>query len=116
MTSIILKVLRMDAVYWEPGTAADNGRLIFKPPVAIKVFWADGTVEVVTPDKTTALAKAEIMTSIDTIVGGYIALGPLDSVEHPTDPLRNKDTFRIIATAKQPPIREGKPVLRRAWI
>ena len=116
MTSIILKVLRMDAVYWEPGATGDNGRLVFKPPVALKVFWTEGTVEVSTPDKTAALAKAEIMTSIDTAVGGYIALGLLDSVDHPTDPLRNKDTFRIIATAKQPPIRAGKPILRRAWI
>jgi hypothetical protein len=116
MTSIVLKVLRMDAVYWEPGVAGDNGRLVFKPPVALKVFWTEGSVEVATPDKTAALAKAEIMTSIDTQVGGYIALGLLESVEHPTDPLRNAETFRIIATAKQHPIRAGKPILRRAWI
>lgn len=116
MTSIVLKVLRMNAVYWEPGTAGDNGRLMFKPPVSLKVFWTEGSVEVATPDKTAVLAKAEIMTSIDTAVGGYLALGTLEDVEHPTDPLRNKETFRIIATAKQHPIREGKPILRRAWI
>jgi hypothetical protein len=116
MTSIVLKVLRMDAVYWEPATAGDNGRLVFKPPVALKTFWTEGSVEVTTPEKTTALAKAEIMTSIDTAVGGYLLLGSLDKIEHPTDPLRNKEAFRIIATAKQPPIREGKPILRRAWI
>jgi hypothetical protein len=116
MTSIITKVLRMDAIYWKPKAAGVNGRMAFEPPVAIKVFWADGLVEVLTPEKASVLAKAEVMTSVSTEPGGYLLLGSLTDLEHPADPSQNKGAFRIIASSEQPPIRAGKPILRRAWV
>lgn len=116
MASIITKVLRMDAVYWAPKEAAPNGRMLFEVPVDIKVFWMDSMVEVAKPDGTKALAKSEIMTSLSTKIGGYLMLGLKADLEHPADPLQNEGAYRIITTAEQPPIRAGKPILRRAWV
>jgi hypothetical protein len=116
MPSIIIKVLRMDAVYWAPKEAAQNGRIHFETPIDIKVFWIDAMTEVVKPDGTKALAKSEVHTSISTLIGGYLALGTKADLEHPADPLQNKGAYRIIQTAEQPPIKAGKPILRRAWL
>lgn len=72
---LLERVLKMDAVYWEPAGVDAYGKPSLAAPTALKVFWID-TAELFTDDEgEEQTSKARVMVGQDVKVNGWLWLG-----------------------------------------
>ena len=113
--SIITKVLKQTAVYWEPSGIDKYGQATVSLPIELSVRWEDMLTEVLNSDGTKQLSKAKVMVSSDVEIGGFLKLGTLESCLDIVDPSNNESVFEIISFEKMPNIRNTE-FFRQAYL
>lgn len=115
--SIIKKVLKGNAIYWEriPGQATSNGQPAYKVPVGIKCRWDDSIEEVVTSAGRTVFSKAAIMVDRDLVVGSLLQKGLISADTPMIPPSDGTGAHEVIAMKTTPTINQTK-FFRQVWV
>jgi hypothetical protein len=107
--SLLTKILKMKAVYWEKDSIDNYGQPTYKTPVEIGCRWEEIMEEFVTAEGTREVSKAKIYVGDDMKTGGLLLLGELASGMTETN-AKDYDVFEIRAFYKIPDIRCKKYV------
>lgn len=83
--SIITRMRRQKAVYWERGEVNQYGQFSFQVPVEIDCRWEDGTGEAPTPQTQGEVYSSRVYVDRIMNLGDALRYGELDS-DTPDDP------------------------------
>lgn len=119
---IITSMRRQKAVYWAPRTnpAGDiqyttQGQVKYDTGVEISCRWENTKEEFIGPEGTPRISQAKVYVDRDVLVGGYLRLGTLASVDFADDPLENDNILEILSFTKMPNLRNTE-VLRTCML
>ncbi len=119
--SIIKKMRKAFAVYWEPGSNDGYGGTAFSAPIEIKVRWEDTQELIIDKNGQEIVAKSLVYVDRVLNLDGYLFrgkltdLGNLDSSEDPDDPTTIQEAFEIRKFAELPKL-NYREVLLTAWL
>jgi hypothetical protein len=114
--SIITKMRKQTAVYWEPlGTRDEFGNNLFSDPVEIDCRWEDDVKQFVGRDGETYLSASIVYVDRDVEVGGVLLLGAIDSSMDAEEPLSRVGASEIKQFAKLPNLKNTE-YLRTAYL
>jgi len=103
--SIIVKMRRQRAVWWQRNAQADQyGSYSFAAPVEILCRWDDVSQEFLAADGEKRSSRSMVYTDRVMLPGDRLMLGELDS-NTPTDPLSVTNTFEVRRFDKTPNLR-----------
>lgn len=104
--SIISRMRRQQAVYWEPtGQSGPGGEPLYLAPIEIKCRWDDVQEVSVSPTGEEFVSRSKVYTDRRVKLNGVLKEGKLDSVTLPDEPLANEEAFLIRARGKIPNFR-----------
>lgn len=92
--SIIRRMRKQTAVYWQRQTADAYGRFSFAAPVEISCRWDDYNGEVVNAQGQVFESIATVYVDRDMNIGDRLMLGDLES-DTPSDPMLATTSFEI---------------------
>lgn len=95
--SLIVKMLRQQAVYWPLLRLDATGAAVCGEPVQIKVRWEGGFQQVLNAQGELSMAKAKIYVDRDVTVGGFLRLGVLQDTDYNLNPALVPGAERVIA-------------------
>lgn len=109
---IITTMRRQRAVYWAPTTSPDGdvqyneqGRIKYEAGVEIRCRWEPSNEQFIAADGSTRLGSAKVYVDRDVLVGGFLRLGALATVDFLNDPLENDSVLEIRRFDKTPNLR-----------
>lgn len=111
--SIITRMLKDFAVYWEISGYDAFGNPSISSPIQLTCRWEDSQQQIVTSDGTPITAKSIVYVNQDVITGGYLFHGLL--ADAPSDPKISEKAFLIRRFDKLPNLRYTE-YLRTAYI
>jgi hypothetical protein len=115
MASLIKRVLKQKAVYWEPAGAGPDGQQTFKDPVQIRCRWEDTNETFLDKNGNTQVSRAVVMTDRDVMLLGILWFGKIEDLTVYDDPLQNDGAYEIRKFDKKPNFKATQ-FLRMAYL
>lgn len=119
--SLISRMRKQKAVYWEQTTANEFGQLGYAAPVQVECRWDDAIVEFIAKDGTTKRSRSVVYVDRDMKTGDMLKLGALVDVlselDSGTDPVPSsfRDVWEIQRFDKNPNLKNTES-LRTAYL
>lgn len=104
------------AVYWGNPQPDGYGGFHFDDPVELTVRWEDKQVLFSLPTGEEQVSRAIVYTQVDVELGGYLALGTLDSIGANAQPVDSGIIAFIIRSFGKSPSLQANQFLRKAII
>jgi len=103
--SIITKMRKQTAVYWELLSINRFGEKAYEDPVEINVRWEDRTEEFLDAGGERMYSQAVVYVDRDVTIGGVLLLGALDSDVDQDSPKENNSAYEIKRFDKLPTLK-----------
>lgn len=103
--SIIDKICKQTAVYWNPQGLDAYGQPMYSIPVEVSCRWEDKSEEYIAEDGTRQVSKSIIYILADISIGALLMLGDLDNVTDYVNPKNNSGVIEARGFDKIPNFR-----------
>ncbi len=106
--SIIKKMRKQKAVYWEPLGPNETGMQTYAEPIEIKCRWEDDDFAFIDAAGTTVASTTTVYPDRYLKVGGILWEGKLVNVAFQSEPLLNPNSDEIVKCGKIPNLKNSE--------
>lgn len=92
--SVIRRMRRQKAVYWQRGAADRYGTYAFEEPVEIDCRWVDRMMEILDSKGAKSISTSTVYVDRDMVPGDRLKQGEMDSTT-PSDPMQINDAHEV---------------------
>lgn len=110
---IITRVLKMDAVYWEPNGVNENAEKIYGEPQPIKCRWVDQSVVEKDEEGRDIVFMSSVMVGQDLKLEGKLWKGKIEDLEGAAEP---PDDAKLIRRLYKTPTMNARRFVRVALL